>query len=86
MLEHGFKKPYRVISNPIDTETFKPGPAWRKAALKKDFGFSEKTIIYAGRLTAEKSIDVLIKAVASAVPDEPGIMLALAGSGFIGGH
>ena len=36
MLEHGFKKPYRVISNPIDTETFKPGPAWRKAFTPAD--------------------------------------------------
>ncbi len=81
MCAFGLRRPHRVVSNPIDTTCFHPVTDVHRAALKRVYGFSDATIIYAGRLADEKNIDVLIRAVpliAKAVPD---VMLVLAGHG-----
>lgn len=65
MVSLGFKNvKSRVISNPIDTETFHQLAATpaKKMALKKKLGFGENVIISAGRLSDDKNPDVLIKA------------------------
>ncbi|MDP2736282.1 MAG: glycosyltransferase [bacterium] len=79
MSVYGFNKPHEAISNPIDTDTF--CPSGEKAEFKKKFNLSGNTIIYAGRLSPEKNIDVLIKAVAIAKKRISDINLAIAGSG-----
>jgi len=79
MLAYGFNKPYKAVSNPIDTETFSPSGG--KSAYKKKFNLSDNTIVYAGRLSPEKNIGVLIKAVAIAKKRINDINLAIAGSG-----
>ncbi len=81
MQAFGLKKPHRVISNPIDTDVFRPATPCEKRALKQKHGFSAATIVYAGRLAIEKNIDDLIRAVAVLVPDIPDIELVLAGHG-----
>lgn len=77
----GLKRPYSVVSNPIDTALFRPPMPDEKPALKQQFGFTDATILYAGRLAIEKNIDVLIRAVALMADDVPDVMLALAGHG-----
>jgi glycosyltransferase involved in cell wall biosynthesis len=62
MASFSIQKPHRVVPNPIDLETFRP--LSDKKFLKKKYGFSKFTVLYAGRLAPEKSIDVFIKAVA----------------------
>ncbi|MDD4272053.1 MAG: glycosyltransferase [Patescibacteria group bacterium] len=79
MLAHGFNKPHGVISNPIDINTF--CLSGDKSAYKKKFGLSGNTVVYAGRLSPEKNIDVLIKAAALAKKSVSDINLAIAGSG-----
>jgi len=79
MLAYGFNKPHEVISNPIDTDTFCPSE--KKLGYKKKFNLSGRAIVYAGRLSLEKNIDVLIKAVAVAKKRISNINLAIAGSG-----
>jgi glycosyltransferase involved in cell wall biosynthesis len=81
MVALGFKNvKSRVISNPIDTETFHPlGIA--KADLKKKLGFTGPTIISAGRLSDDKNPDVLIKALAVVKKNVPDAILAFAGRG-----
>lgn len=81
MKEYGFAAPHDVVSNPIDIVTFTPAVPVRKADLKKEFGFSEHTIFYAGRLAPEKDIDVIINALAEVRREVPDVMLALAGHG-----
>ncbi|MBI4094478.1 MAG: glycosyltransferase, partial [Candidatus Liptonbacteria bacterium] len=75
----GFRGEGIVLSNPIDTRTFRPLP--RRKAAKARYGFTDATAIYAGRLAHEKHIDVLLRAVARARSEVPRLMLALAGGG-----
>src|SRR5581483_11685848 len=70
MKETGFKKRGIPLSNPIDTETFKPLTG--REALRKKFGIGPFAIVHAGRLAHERSIDILIRAlplVRKAVPE-----------------
>ncbi len=72
----------QVISNPIDVDLFRPRPAEERAALKQRFGLDGDVIVFAGRLAAEKNIDMLLHALAR-VPGgpHPAPRLALAGHG-----
>ncbi len=79
MNQYGFKRPHQVISNPIDIKTF--GLAENKPELKRRFKLSAKTIVYAGRLSSEKNIEVVIRAVALAKKRVDNINLAIAGAG-----
>ncbi len=74
-------RPHRVVSNPIDTNLFVPLRPGEAAALRARFGLQRPTITYAGRLGAEKNIDVLLHALA-ALRDRGAVAdLAIAGHG-----
>ncbi len=73
----GTRRPHRVVSNPIDTETFAPATGDDRARLRAEFGLGAPTVTFAGRLGAEKNIDVLLHALARL----EGVELALAGHG-----
>ncbi|WP_413738238.1 glycosyltransferase [Sodalis sp. RH21] len=81
MCDFGLRRPRCVVSNPVDTVRFHPVPAARRAALKRSYGFSPATLIYAGRLADEKKIDVLIRALPLIARHVPDVMLVLAGHG-----
>jgi glycosyltransferase involved in cell wall biosynthesis len=68
----------QVVSNPIDVRVFQPVAPAQRAALKRSFGLAGGVIVYAGRIAAEKNIDILFHALARA-PGAP--LLALAGHG-----
>lgn len=76
---YGFNGEHHIISNPIDTKTF--APLKDKNRLKKKWGLNDFTVIYAGRLAAEKNIDVIIRALPLIKQKIPKILLALAGRG-----
>ena len=78
MRAFGLRRPSEVISNPVDTEQFRPLPDARRSALKQAYGFSQSTIVYAGRLADEKRIDVLIRALPLIAEQVPDVMLVLA--------
>ena len=78
LLAHGLAVPSRVISNGIDTTSFRPGPA--DAALRDRYGVAADVpvILSLGRLSPEKRSEVLIDAAARlTVPAQ----LVLAGTG-----
>ena len=77
----GLSRPHEVVSNPIDTQLFSPATPERRRALKRQLGFSDATVLYAGRLATEKRVDVLVLAFAQVLQDVPSAMLALAGHG-----
>lgn len=79
MLKNGFDRPHQVMSNPIENEIFKP--LENKTELKKMFGLSNNTIVFASRLAVEKKFDVLIKAVSLVKKQVPDINFAIAGHG-----
>ncbi|MDO8669697.1 MAG: glycosyltransferase [Candidatus Buchananbacteria bacterium] len=83
MSELGFYRPHKAISNPIDLEIFSEKSKIEGEAeeIKKKFQLSDNTIIYAGRLAAEKNIDVIIRAIAIVKEKIPTINFAIAGHG-----
>jgi glycosyltransferase involved in cell wall biosynthesis len=74
-------RPHQVISNPIDTALFRPAPAGPRDALRARFGLAGPTITYAGRLGAEKNIEVLLHAIARLRDMGVTAELAIAGHG-----
>lgn len=81
MVRFGLRRPHEVVSNPIDAALFHPTTAEQRNALKRRLGFSDATILYAGRLAIEKKIDILVRAFARVVQQIPAAMLVLAGHG-----
>lgn len=64
--KRGLKKRIIPISNGVDTEVFNPNNDGEY--LRKKFNLPEKNIVIcAGRITAEKNLDVLVKAIPSVV-------------------
>ena len=81
MRAHGFCRPSGVISNPIDITCFRPPAPGERQALKARLGLSGATVLYAGRLAQEKSIDVLLRALPALRQRVPEVELVLAGHG-----
>lgn len=76
---YGFGKESHIISNPVDVQTFSPLP--NKNWLRKKFEFSDYTVIHAGRLSHERKIDVIVKALPLVKKEFPEAELAIAGNG-----
>jgi glycosyltransferase involved in cell wall biosynthesis len=68
------KPPHEVITNSIDTELFHPPAAATRAT-------GDMRMIYAGKFTAEKRVDQLIRALKVIRATNPRVTLALAGHG-----
>lgn len=78
----GFNKPHTVISNPIEIGNYHPVSSdEEQKKLKNQFGLHGPVITYAGRLAAEKNIDVLIKAMPAIKRLIPNAELVIAGHG-----
>ena len=75
------RPPLEVISNPIDVETFHPLPEGGSAVPAAEDGLPMATLVYAGRLAAEKNIDTILRAVARLQEEGRPVTLALAGHG-----
>jgi glycosyltransferase involved in cell wall biosynthesis len=75
------RRPHEVLSNPIDTALFHPAPAGDGAEARRRFGLPGPTITYAGRLGAEKNIDIVLHAVAALRDQGVDATLAIAGHG-----
>lgn len=80
--KRGLKIPAEVIRNSIDTDLFQPiSNAKEKKLIKKSFGIEEKSVIYMGRLSYEKSIDKVIKAFTFMLEKNPELKLMIVGDG-----
>lgn len=75
--EHGIKKEIRVISTPIDTSRFTPDTDHSEIAKKYNLE-GKKVIISVGRVSFEKNIDVLVRALKEL---DDGVVLFIVGSG-----
>jgi glycosyltransferase involved in cell wall biosynthesis len=71
--------PHQVVSNPIDTERFRP--AVSKLAAKKKAGLPNFTILFVNKLGSEKRADTVIRAIAEIKDKITDITFALAGEG-----
>src|SRR3989344_4357660 len=71
--EHGLKKPIEVIPNILDTDFFAPAPHATTRA--------QKTLVYMGRLSYEKSIDDTLAAAALVMQQLPATHMLVIGDG-----
>ena len=78
---HGLKKACEVVPNAIDTESFKTVTREIKAQLQLKHGIGAQPVIYMGRVSYEKSIDQVIRALACALQSMPDLSLVVAGDG-----
>jgi len=89
MTKHGFKKnntdgktERKAISNPVLLDSFAPVQNDQiKTSLKKRFGFSPHTVLYAGRLAEEKHVNVIIRAIEIVKTKIPNICFVITGHG-----
>ena len=79
---YGLKQKASMLPNPIALSEFIPVSNEKKLELKKEFNFSDNTILYTGRLATEKNIDVIIAAVAIAQKKIKDLSLVIAGHGM----
>jgi len=79
MEESGFHKNGIPLSNPIETEIFKP--LANREALRKQFGIGKFAIMHAGRLAKERSIDIMIRALPIVKKSIPEAELVFSGRG-----
>lgn len=76
--------PHQPVSNPIDTERFIPPKS--KMAAKKKAGLPNFTLLFVSKVSYEKRIDLVIRALAIAKLKIPNITLAVVGQGEYGGE
>ncbi len=79
--KHGLSKPIQVMRNPVETEMFKPVSKAEKAGLKQKFGVYGPLLMYAGRVSYEKSIDQVVLAFAEVLKIIPQAKLMIVGDG-----
>lgn len=72
-------RPATVLSNPIDTDLFRPLPDRR--ALKAQWGLGDQVILSFGRLAKEKRLEDTLAAFAKVLSQEPGAELLVIGDG-----
>lgn len=84
LLSHGLKKPVEVLSNSINFQIFQNDAKLKtvsKIKLKKKLDIPEKAIVYMGRVSYEKSIDEVLRAVALIVKKIPNLRFLIIGDG-----
>lgn len=81
LISHGLKKPIKVLPNSVDKAFCKKISLIEKKKLKKSFGISGKSLVYMGRISYEKSVDQVVKAVGQVVKKMPKITLLIVGDG-----
>lgn len=67
----------RVLTLAVDTRTFKPFSEEAKAAVRKELGLQAPMLGYLGRLTPEKGIDVMLRAIELLEPQRPWSLMVL---------
>ncbi len=81
--KNGVKKPIHTISNFINEDQFKLLSIKQLLALRVKLKLSKKVILYVGRLSHEKSLDILLKSFAKVLKKIGDISLLIIGEGQI---
>ncbi|MBN1503129.1 glycosyltransferase [Candidatus Woesearchaeota archaeon] len=78
-IEHGLKKQVKIISNGIDLSEIQSNSVGKN--IKGKYGLGEINLLYFGRISVEKSIDVLIEAFRVVLLSFPQTKLVIIGDG-----
>lgn len=78
---HGLKKPIYYIPNGVEIKKFSKVDSASVRKFKKKYGVGKSTVIYVGRLSKEKSLEILIEAFALVVYEIEEAQLLIVGDG-----
>jgi glycosyltransferase involved in cell wall biosynthesis len=79
---HGLNKEPLLVPNPVDLEFFSPASSPEaKAELKARLNIRGAALVYMGRVSYEKSIDQVIRALARVIERKPDTTLVIIGDG-----
>jgi len=81
LIKNGLTKPTEIFVNAIDTDFFVPTSEENKKVLKDKLGLEEFSLVYVGRLSYEKSVDVVLEAFSKVLKDSPKSTLLIGGDG-----
>jgi glycosyltransferase involved in cell wall biosynthesis len=81
MREVGLTSAAGVVFNPVPLDLYTPGDDIARNEAKEKIGVSGPVVLYAGRLSPEKHIDVIIRAISELAQEEVPVTLVLAGHG-----
>lgn len=77
----GYKSTIKYLPNGVFLETTKPISLSKKAQLKKQYNLKGKVVLHFGRLSAEKKVDLVIKAFSKFSSKHQDISLLIIGDG-----
>lgn len=78
---YGAMRPLQILPNSINTDFFHSVPDNTQKKLKNKSTVAGQTLVYVGRVSYEKSLDVVIRALATALQNLPHLQLIIAGDG-----
>lgn len=81
--QHEVKKPIFVIPNAINEKTMKKASEKEVSRLRQRYGLNKKVVLYVGRVSAEKSLDNLVKSFSYVLKNAPDTTLLIVGDGPI---
>ncbi|MDD4989032.1 MAG: glycosyltransferase [Candidatus Pacebacteria bacterium] len=81
MRKFGLKIPSHALANPVLLNNFSVPTVNEKESLKKELNLAQDVVLYAGRLSPEKHIDVILRAVKKLRETLPEIILVITGHG-----
>ena len=81
LIARGLKKKSTVIQNTIDEKHMQTASTQSVRTLKKKLLLKENVVLYVGRLSLEKNLDVLLKSIAYVIKEIPQTSLILIGDG-----
>jgi glycosyltransferase involved in cell wall biosynthesis len=81
MKKSGYSGEIERIANPVILDRFFPVDENHKIRLKESLNIKGPVILYTGRLSPEKHVDTIIKAISELVPDFRDIRLIVTGHG-----
>ena len=81
--QHGVRKPIFVIPNTINEKAMKKVSGKEVSNLRQLHGLNKKVVLYVGRISAEKSLDTLVKSFSFVLKKAPHTTLLIIGDGPI---
>lgn len=81
--QHGIKRPIFVIPNAINEKSMKKASEKEVFKLRQQYSLDKKVVLYVGRISVEKSLDIVVKSFSYVLKKAPYTTLLLIGDGPI---
>ena len=81
LIQHKVEKPTFVIPNSVDEGKIRKVSEEKISKLRQKYNLNKKVVLYVGRVSAEKNLDVLVKSFSYVLKKAPDTTLLLIGDG-----